>query len=58
MTREEKLAEAINTFLTITDRCPRRETGAGGMTIDAQMQRTVVTIPLMALADLEEALQA
>jgi hypothetical protein len=56
MTREEKLAGAINAFLTVANRCTHREKGAGGMTIEAQMRRTVVTIPLMAIADLEEAL--
>ena len=56
MTREQKLADAITSFLAVADGCPRRETGAGGMTIDAQMQRTVVRVPLLAICELEDAL--
>ena len=40
--RIRELEGALSALLSVLDQCPQSERGVGGMTIDAQLQRTFI----------------
>ena len=57
MLESERLRGAIERFLETAKSCRQQERGSGGMTIEAQISRTVINgLPLKAIFDLEDAL--
>lgn len=52
-----RLLDAVRAVVIATENCSRTERGAGGMTIDAQLRRTVINrVPAMPVEELIEAL--
>ena len=53
----ERLREALQCAINVLDHCPHHERGIGGMTIDAQIRRTVINqVPAVLVEDLLNAL--
>ena len=49
---EDKYKVALEKLISVIDRCPQFESGAGGMSIEAQMRRTFINrVPAMAVED-------
>jgi len=49
---ENKYKVALEKLISVLDSCPQFESGAGGMTIEAQIRRTFINrVPAMAVED-------
>ena len=49
---ENKYKVALEKLISVIDRCPQFESGAGGMSIEAQMRRTFINrVPVIAVEE-------
>jgi len=54
---EDKYKLALEKLISVIDRCPQFESGAGGMSIDAQIRRTFINrVPAIAVEEAREVL--
>ena len=54
---ENKYKIALEKLISVIDRCPQFESGAGGMSIDAQIRRTFINrVPAIAVEEAREVL--
>lgn len=53
----DAIRRALATLIGVLDACPRHESGAGGMTIDAQLRRTFINrVPAIAVEQARDVL--
>jgi len=53
----DKYKVALEKLISVLDSCPQFESGAGGMSIDAQIRRTFINrVPAMAVEEAREVL--
>ena len=54
---ENKYKIALEKLISVIDRCPQFESGAGGMSLDAQIRRTFINrVPAIAVEEAREVL--